>query len=236
MQQIGPGRVTALAERMGIHSQLLPVPSLALGTSEVSLLEMASAYGVFATNGRHTPPLAVRRVERADGGFLEEFSPNPQVALSGQTAYTMVSILEDVVDRGTATTLRRNFRLPGDIAGKTGTTQSNADGWFILVHPQVVVGAWVGFNRPVVRFRSDYWGQGGHNALMLAGDFMEQALMDPASGIRPGRFRAPAGYMRPRQPTDPYQGNLIDPQRVRELRAEQARADSIALSTKMLVW
>ena len=107
---------------------------------------------------------------------------------------------------------------------------------FVHIVRQGVAGAWVGFNRPAVRFRSDYWGQGGHNALKLAGDFMEQALADPSSGIRPGRFRAPSGYMRPRRPSNPYQGNLIDARRVREIRAEQARADSVALSTKMLVW
>jgi penicillin-binding protein 1A len=85
----------------------------------------------------------------------------------------MLTMLEEVVSSGTATALRREFRLPGDVAGKTGTTQSNADGWFILAHPQIVVGAWVGFNRPLVRFRSDYYGQGGHNALYVAGDFLQ---------------------------------------------------------------
>lgn len=120
--------------------------------------------------------------------------------LSEQTSYTMINMLRKAVDQGTGGWLRSRFGLKGDFAGKTGTTQNNADGWFVAMHPDVVVGAWVGFNDQRVTFTSDYWGQGGHNALLLVGDFLRSSTAGPGSLIPSARFRRPPGYRYPVKP------------------------------------
>src|SRR5207247_1649796 len=144
MQDVGVGRIVALAQAMGVdQSKLDPVPSLALGTSPVTLLEMVSGYATIAQLGEHRKPLFIKRIS----------------------------------DRqGTGTQVKTRFGLVADIAGKTGTTQNNTDGWFILMHPSLVAGAWVGFNDSRVTMRSDYWGQGGHNAILVVGDFFRSVL------------------------------------------------------------
>lgn len=177
VDDVGAGDVARLARRMGVNrSDLRAVPSIALGTSEVSLLEMASAYGTFAADGVYHEPLMVMRIEDRRGRVLEEFAPSSSRALSDDVSRTVLDMMRGVVDRGTATRVRTTFGIDADVAGKTGTTQYGADGWFILMHPQLVAGSWVGFNDPRVTFRSDYWGQGGNNALLVTGDFFRQAL------------------------------------------------------------
>jgi penicillin-binding protein 1A len=88
----------------------------------------------------------------------------------------LIDMMRGVINRGTGTAVRYRFGISGDVAGKTGTTQNNADGWFIMMHPQLVAGAWVGFNDNRVTMRSSYWGQGGHNAILVVGDFFKAAL------------------------------------------------------------
>lgn len=109
-------------------------------------------------------------------------------------AVQLIDMMRGVVDRGTGRGIREQFGIEADVAGKTGTTQNNADGWFVLMHPQLVAGAWVGFNDPRVSLRSDHWGQGAHSALPVVGDFMRRALAErlidaraefPRSGIGP---------------------------------------------------
>ena len=196
MQEVGPGRVALLARRMGIaDSRLDLVPSLALGTSPVTLLEMVSAYGTVANDGQRREPRLVTRIETADGRVLDTFGPEGDQALSRHDARTLLDMMRGVVQRGTGRGIR-SWGVRGDLAGKTGTTQGNADGWFILMHPQLVAGAWVGFNDQRVTFRSNYWGQGAHNALHVVGDFFSDAQrrLDPAA-----RFPDPPQY---RQPID----------------------------------
>ncbi len=177
VDDVGAGDVARLARRMGVNrSDLRAVPSLALGTSEVSLLEMTSAYGTFAADGVYHEPLMVVRIEDRQGRVLEEYAPTSRRALSQNVARTTLDILRGVVNRGTAARVRTTFGIDADVAGKTGTTQYGADGWFILMHPQLVAGSWIGFNDPRVIFRSDYWGQGGNNALLVVGDFFSQAV------------------------------------------------------------
>ncbi|MCC8391473.1 transglycosylase domain-containing protein [Paraburkholderia sp. MMS20-SJTR3] len=177
MQTVGPNKVARLARAMGVRdSQLDPVPSLALGTSPVTLKEMVSAYGTIANLGGYVEPLMVTRIEDRNGNVLAQFEPAaPQRELPADTARTLVDVMRDVVSRGTGASIRTRFGVRGDIAGKTGTTQGNADGWFILIQPQLVAGAWVGFNDSRVTLRSDYWGQGAHSALPIVGDFFQRA-------------------------------------------------------------
>ncbi|OLL31314.1 penicillin-binding protein [Burkholderia sp. SRS-W-2-2016] len=177
MQTVGPNKVARLARAMGVRdSQLDPVPSLALGTSPVTLKEMVSAYGTIANLGGYVEPLMVTRIEDRNGNVLAQFEPAaPQRELPADTARTLVDVMRDVVSRGTGASIRTRFGVRGDVAGKTGTTQGNADGWFILIQPQLVAGAWVGFNDSRVTLRSDYWGQGAHSALPIVGDFFQRA-------------------------------------------------------------
>ena len=172
---VGARDVARTARRLGIQSDLRAVPSLPLGTSEVSLLELTAAYATIAAGGVRRPPVVISRIEAADGTVLATFAPEPEQALDPEVAVQLTDMLRGVVDGGSGSDLRRRFDARGDLAGKTGTSQDGADGWFELMHPDLVLGAWVGFDDPRVTFRSDYWGQGGHNALRVVGDVARTA-------------------------------------------------------------
>ncbi|SPC20506.1 penicillin-binding protein 1A [Cupriavidus taiwanensis] len=178
MQEVGPARVARLARNMGVRdSQLDVVPSLALGTSPVTLKEMVAAYGTIANAGDYIAPTMVTRIEDRQGNVLQVFRPaRAEHALSAAATQTLLDVMRDVIDRGTGAGIRSRFGIRADVAGKTGTTQDNADGWFILMHPELVAGAWVGFNDSRITLRSDYWGQGAHSALPMVGDFYQRAL------------------------------------------------------------
>jgi penicillin-binding protein 1A len=112
-----------------------------------------------------------------NGNVLASFTTSEtQRVMSDQTVGHLINMLRDAVDRGTGQPLRAQFGVRADVAGKTGTTQKNTDGWFILMHPQLVAGSWVGFNDPRVTMRSNYWGEGAHNALPVVGDFFQHIL------------------------------------------------------------
>jgi penicillin-binding protein 1A len=134
-------------------------------------------------------PRMVTRIERRDGTVLAEF-PNapPEQALAAGAAQTLVDVMRDVVSRGTGADIRRRFGIRADVAGKTGTTQDNTDSWFILMHPHLVAGAWVGFDDGRVTL-GDYWGQGAHSALPMVGAFYDMALrarvIDPDARFGP---------------------------------------------------
>ena len=182
MTRLNPRTVVMYARRMGITSDLIPegvraecYMSLALGTSDVSLYELSSAYATLANGGLHNPPVMVTRIEDRRGNILYQATPTPREAVSEETAFTVVDMMRGAVDYGTARSLPDLFGLQGyDFAAKTGTTQEGADGWLMLMHPDLVVGSWVGFNDRRIAFRSAYWGQGAHNALYLTGDFLRR--------------------------------------------------------------
>ncbi|MCA3865812.1 MAG: penicillin-binding protein, partial [Burkholderia sp.] len=178
MQHEGAAKVAQLARAMGVRdSPLDAVPSLALGTSPVTLKEMVSAYGTIANRGVYVAPQMITRIEDRNGRVLAAFgSAPPERALPAPAAQTLVDVMRDVVDRGTGADIRSRYGIRIDVAGKTGTTQDNADGWFILMHPQLVAGAWVGFDDGSVTLRSDYWGAGAHSALPIVGSFYDAAL------------------------------------------------------------
>ena len=170
--EINPRTVATYARRMGIESEMQEVPSIALGTSNVTLLEMAAGYSTLANGGLYREPTSVTRIEDRYGNVLYEAQPTPREALSERTAYTVVDMMRGVIDYGTGIRIRTQFGLGDyDLAGKTGTTQNSADTWFMLMHPNLVTGSWVGFNDARVTFRTNWWGQGAHSALFLVGDF-----------------------------------------------------------------
>jgi penicillin-binding protein 1A len=178
VQEVGPAKVARLARNLGVRSSPLEaVPALALGASPVSLLDMVHAYGSLARGGQYRAPLLVTRIEDRQGKVLAEFAPHPaEQVWDEEENYALVDMLRGVVDKGTGRDIRRRWGIKDDVAGKTGTTQNNADGWFILMHPELVVGAWAGFNDGRITLRSDHWGQGARSALPMVGDFTAQAL------------------------------------------------------------
>jgi penicillin-binding protein 1A len=207
MQRIGPQRVAAYARELGVRdSKLDPVPSLALGTSPVTLREMVSAYATLANNGRYVgEPQLITRIEDRKGRTLALFTkPQPVDALPKSQALQLVNVMRGVIDEGTGTAIRTRFGIQADVAGKTGTTQENTDGWFIMMHPQLVAGAWVGFNDSRITM-GDSWGQGARSALPIVGDFFVQAqrmrVVDPRV-----EFDLPRPRPKPREPErDPVQ-------------------------------
>ncbi|MBV7454771.1 transglycosylase domain-containing protein [Acidovorax sp. sif1233] len=178
MQQVGPARVAEVARALGVRqSPLEEVPSLALGTSPVTLKEMISAYSSIVNLGRYVEPVLITSIEDRHGKVLETFAkPVPEAVFEGRAAQTLRNTMRGAVDRGTATAIRSRYGIQADVAGKTGTTQDNTDGWFILMHARVVAGAWAGFNDGRITLRSDYWGQGARSALPMVGEFMQQAI------------------------------------------------------------
>ena len=170
-QEVGPHRVALIARRMGVASRLDAVPSIGLGTSPVTLLEMVSAYGTIANDGRRRVPRFITRVETASGTVLETFGGEGGQAITQRDARHLLDMLRGVVERGTGRTLR-DFGVTGDVAGKTGTTQDYVDGWFVAVRPGLAVGAWVGFNDPRVRFHTKETGEGSRTALPVVGAFL----------------------------------------------------------------
>jgi penicillin-binding protein 1A len=198
MQDVGLPDIISLAKALGINqSKLQSVPSLALGTSPVTLLEMVNAYASIAAQGDYRKPVFVTHITDRDGKVVARFAAAaPQRAMSAASAVTLIDMMRGVINRGTGTAIRNRFGIQADVAGKTGTTQNNTDGWFILMHPNLVAGAWVGFNDNRVNMRSAYWGQGGHNAVLLVGDFFKTALdsgkLDRAAQFPGGPRAAPA--------------------------------------------
>jgi penicillin-binding protein 1A len=201
MQEIGPRKTADLARRMGVtQSRLDEVPALALGTSPVTPLEMVAAYSTIAALGEYRQPIFITQITDKNGGVLARFAPEGKRVLSDKTVENLVQMLRGAVDQGTGQAVRARFGLRADVAGKTGTTQKNTDGWFILMHRRLVAGAWVGFNDSRVTMRSNYWGEGGHNALLLVGEFFQQAL---AARLVDGRAEFP--FARPSESIwDPY--------------------------------
>ncbi len=199
MMRVGPSRVASLARSMGVRqSKLDEVPSLALGTSPVTLKEMVASFATVANGGNYIEPVIVTAVEDREKNVLQSFgSRAAEQAMNNQAAQTLLDVLRGTIDKGTAVGLRPRFGLNGmDLAGKTGTTQDNTDGWFILMHPQLVAGAWMGFNDNRVTMRSEYWGQGAHNALFVVGDFLKES-------VKAGRIDAKAAFAAPRIKDEP---------------------------------
>jgi penicillin-binding protein 1A len=194
MLEVGPPEVAFYAKRMGIESPLQEVPSLALGTSDVTLLEMTKAYSTFANGGLLYEPTSITRIEDRSGNVLYEAQSAPKEALSETTAYTMVDMLRAVIRQGSGIRMvAGEYQLGAyDLGGKTGTTQNAADTWFMMIHPDLVMGAWVGFNDMRFRFRAKHYGQGGRTALHVVGRFFRSAAnAEEAFVSANSRFPAP---------------------------------------------
>lgn len=189
MEKIAPvNLVIDYAKRMGVTSPLQPYASLALGAADISPMEMAAAFSVFANHGVYVHPFGVYRIEDKDNNLIEETTPVQREVMSEETAFIMTSMLEGVVNGGTGNHVRDYFRLPA--AGKTGTTNDYVDAWFIGFTPHICAAIWIGFDNKSVRFKTAD-GQGGRAAAPLWGLFMKYIYEDPSIGLPLEYFEKP---------------------------------------------
>ena len=196
MKQYGPEAMVEMMRKMGVGSFLDPVPPLCVGSANISLFEMVAAYNTFPSKGVYIRPLFVTRIEDNEGNVLAEFSTKKREAISEQTAYLMANLMQGVVNTGTGYALRSRFALTGEMAGKTGTTNNNADGWFIGYTPELTAGVWTGFENEQIHFQYIGNGGGSASALPIWGLFMQKVTKDP-SLVRyydKTAFDRPVGY------------------------------------------
>ncbi|MEI6508810.1 MAG: transglycosylase domain-containing protein [Bacteroidota bacterium] len=181
MKQLGPNApqsVIELARKMGIKSDLPPYPSIALGTADLSVYEMVGAYSTFANKGVWTEPIYLKQIVDKKGNVVKVTIPKTVEAISEPTAYIMEKMLERVTAHGTAAKIKYQYLIPGAVGGKTGTTQSYSDGWFIGITPSLVSGCWVGCEDRAVHFRSMDLGAGGAMAMPIWGYYMQKITAD----------------------------------------------------------
>ena len=196
MKQYGPEAMVEMMRKMGVGSFLDPVPPLCVGSANISLYEMVAAYNTFPSKGVYVRPIFVTRIVDNMGNVLAEFNTRKKEAISDRTAYLMANLMQGVVNGGTGYALRSRFGFTGEIAGKTGTTNDNADGWFIGYTPQLTAGAWAGFEDMQVHFNRTGDGGGAGAALPIWGLFMQKVQKDPslARYYHKTAFDVPVGY------------------------------------------
>ena len=207
MDRVGPEAVVSLVKDLGITAKILAVPSIALGTTEVNIYEMVGAYGTFANQGVYVKPVTVTRIEDKNGIVLYKYTPETRDVLSTEVAYAMIDLMKGVVQSGSGGRLRHTYKkedqlyrevitgypykLMNPIAGKTGTTQNQSDGWFMGMVPNLVTGVWVGGEDRATHFRSISYGQGATMALPIWALYMKANYADKRLGVSDGAFSKP---------------------------------------------
>ncbi len=192
MKELKPPAVVDFAHKMGIESDLDPVPSLCLGTTDLSVKEMTNAYSTFSNKGIRIDPIMVTRIEDRNGEILWQSKTLTKEVLSREKAYLIVELLKGVVDLGTGRRLRFKYEFRNEIGGKTGTTQNQSDGWFMGITPQLVTGVWVGCADRRVHFRSIRYGQGANMALPIWALYMQRVQADSRiNTLLEARFERP---------------------------------------------
>ncbi|WP_417784899.1 penicillin-binding protein 1A [Tenacibaculum sp.] len=203
IDKVSPINVVRLAESAGIKSKLEANPSIALGAVDLSLLEMVSAYSTFANKGLRVSPLMITRIEDKNGTVLEEFVPETKEVLSEESAYVILDLMQGVTHRGSGVWLRSSWASAGDavtgfpykftnqIAGKTGTTQNQSDGWFMGIVPNLVTGVWTGGEDRATHFAGLRYGQGATMSLPTWAMFMRKCYEDKTLEVSKGNFEKP---------------------------------------------
>lgn len=195
MKQFGPSAMVEMCHKLGIKSHLDEVPSLCVGPCDISPFEMVSAFNSFPSRGVQIDPIFVTRIEDNRGNVLSNFAASKREAISEESAYLMVNLMQGVVNEGTAGRLRSVYKLTGQLAGKTGTTNDQSDGWFIGYTPKITAGVWVGAEDRQVHFESLALGGGSNMALPIWGIFMKKVLEDGTLGISSNDvFVKPPGF------------------------------------------
>lgn len=191
MNQFGPEAVIAQARRMGVESPIDAVPAICLGVCDLKLIEMVGAMSTFANQGVYIKPMFITRIEDKNGNVIQRFAPEESEAMSELTAYKMIELMKGVVQSGTGIRLRSSYGFTNPIAGKTGTTQKQSDGYFMGITPDLTTGVWVGAEDRSVHFRSTNLGQGSHTALPIWAKYMRKVYDDPSLKISKGDFPKP---------------------------------------------
>lgn len=223
INEIGPQPVIDLAHNLGIEQDILPVPSIALGTPDLSVYEMVAAYSTFANKGVYTKPVIMTRIEDKNGTILFQFTPKTKDVLSEEVAYVTVNLLEGVTHGGSGTRLRHNtkgdqavykeivtgypYEFTNPIAGKTGTTQNQSDGWFMGMVPNLVTGVWVGAEDRAVHFKTIVYGQGASMALPIWALYMKSCYADETLNVSKEEFEKPDN-LSIELDCEKYQGNI----------------------------
>ena len=207
MNEIGPQPVVEMAKKLGVEQDILPVPAIALGTPDISVYEMVAAYSTFANKGVYNKPVLVTRIEDKNGTVLYQFQPDSRDVLSEEVAYVTVNLMQGVVQGGSGKILTDNWRvnqartkkvitgypynLINPIAGKTGTTQNQSDGWFMGMVPNLVTGVWVGGEDRATHFPTITYGQGAAMALPIWGLYMKSCYGDQTLDVSTDDFEKP---------------------------------------------
>lgn len=193
MKQFGPYATVEMAHKLGIQSEIEKVPSICLGTVDLSVFELTGAYSTFPNKGVWTQPIYITRIEDKNGVVLQEFVPKKVEAISEETAYVMINMMQGAVQFGTSARLRFKYGLTQPMAGKTGTTQNQSDGWYMGITPELVSGVWVGCEDRSVHFRTTQLGQGANMALPIWALYMKKLYADKDLNIYQGDFEKPVG-------------------------------------------
>ncbi|WP_418512723.1 penicillin-binding protein 1A [Corallibacter sp.] len=207
MDKVGPQPVVDLAKKLGVEAEIPVVPSIALGTADLSVYEMVAAYATFANKGVYTKPVMITHIEDKNGTILYQFTPESRDVLSAEAAYVTVKLMEGVTTDGSGARLRRTwmpssgvykeiitgypYGFSNPIAGKTGTTQNQSDGWFMGMVPNLVTGVWVGAEDRAAHFKTITYGQGASMALPIWGLYMKACYEDEELNVSKGEFEAP---------------------------------------------
>ncbi len=204
IDQVTPQNVVKFAHRVGITSKIEEVPSIALGTIDLTLFEILSSLNTFANKGMYIKPMMITRIEDRNGTVLEEFSPQTKEALSEEVAYTIINLMEGVTRSGSGIRLRTSggkypdnvatgypYKFKNPIAGKTGTTQNQSDGWFMGIVPDLASGVWVGAEDRSVHFPDMGRGQGASMALPIWALYMQKCYADETLDISKADFEKP---------------------------------------------
>lgn len=227
LHRVGIDETIQLARKLGIKSEMEHDPSISLGSSAISMMEMAGAYAAIANGGVTAYPYFIHAVRDRNGHVYQDFRPDHsgERALSEETASLVRHMLQSVVREGTASRLRWRYHIYNDIGGKTGTTQDNADGWFMAITPGLVIGSWVGADDPRIRFRSTWLGQGANTALPMVAYFLEQLNHDTLyQHIAKARFPELSWRLRSKLGCDLYE---LDDELMRNIEHTVWQRDSI---------
>ena len=207
IDEVGPQPVIDMAKKLGVQQDILATPAVALGTPDLSVYEMVAAYSTFANQGVYNEPVLITTIEDKNGTILYQFTPETKDVLSAETAFVTVKLLEGVTQGGSGTRLRHDFagnqavykeivtgypyKFENPIAGKTGTTQNQSDGWFMGMVPNLVTGVWVGAEDRAAHFSSITYGQGASMALPIWALYMKACYADETLDVSTAEFEEP---------------------------------------------
>ena len=192
IDKFSPGAVVSMLEKMGVPEGLIPkVPAICLGACEMSLYEQVGAMNTFPNKGVYVEPIMITKICNNKGALIEQFVPKQNDAMNEQTAYKTVRLMQGVVEYGTGYRLRGRYEFRHPVAGKTGTTDNNSDGWFVGYTPLITCGVWVGCDDRSAHFRTTDLGQGANTALPVFALFMTKCYNDPKLSLKPVDFQPP---------------------------------------------